>query len=79
MLPIIEMLTNDEINDALARVVLARKGVTGKKADSILESAESRVTFKNVKMPDGKTYLFATVGLLQISATETPVPETNDG
>jgi hypothetical protein len=77
-LPIVEMLTTDEMNHSMARTVLIQKNIcsTDGEADALIEASELRVSLKNVKLPDGKTYVFATIGLFpKGTATKTPLPE----
>jgi hypothetical protein len=81
MFPIADMFTGDEVQEALARALLARKGVSAKDTETILRTADARVTYRNVKMPDGQTYMFAFVVVVkrEKSTTDTPVPEVSDG
>lgn len=81
MLPILDMLTGEEVEHALVKAILTRRNILGKEADALLKTAEARVTYKNVKFPDGNTYMFATVGIFRRdqSPTETPVQEVSNG
>ena len=83
MVPIIEMLTKDEVDKTIARGVLAQKGLSPKEAETLLKNSVVRVEFKNVKI-DGKTYLFTTVGIVRaepddVKSTSTPIPEAKNG
>jgi hypothetical protein len=79
MLPIVGTLVGDELKDAIARAVLARRGVTGPQADVVLAAANVVIEWKNVRLADGSQHLFATVGLFPRAQapTDTPAPETS--
>jgi hypothetical protein len=59
--PMLDMLTNEEVHKSILRTVLVRQGVTD--PDTFLESmnVESQVMYRDVRMPDGKTMMMASV------------------
>ena len=81
-LPIIDMLTGDEVTEAIVRFVLARKGVAD--PETCLKRATHQVSYRNVRLPDGSVSRFATVGLFLAAkeevrqASDTPIPEVKD-
>ena len=85
--PVIELLTGDEIQEALLRLVLSRKGLGAAEIDAFLRRAyQAQVSYRNVKFPDGSVSLFASVGIFspreqaRAVATDTPIPqEQKDG
>lgn len=80
-LPFVDMLTGDEIKEALVRLALHRKGIT--LSGDVMSLVDGEVSYRNVRLPDGSVSLFASVGVFrrpfETKATETPKPETNDG
>lgn len=74
--PAVEMLTGDEVKDALVRYVVNRKGVPV--TSELLAQIDSEVSYRNVRLPDGTVTMFASVGLFEKpkSPTDTPHPKT---
>lgn len=73
--PTIEMFTQDEMHPALVRAAVAR---TVPNPDAFLENndVETRVVYRNVRLPDGSTSLFASVAIFSVrpKTEHTPVP-----
>jgi hypothetical protein len=80
-LPIVEMLTPDEAEEAFVRFVLYKKGIL----EPDTSKFASKVGFRNVRLPDGSLAMFVAVAVLNApveesrKAVDTPVPEKNDG
>lgn len=84
-IPIVDMLTGDEIQEAIVRFILERKGVDRSDIPLTLEGSQVQMAYRNVRFPDGTLSLFATVGIFakpipKVKAeakpleTDTPVP-----
>ena len=82
-LPIVEMLTGDEVQEALSLYALQRKGWAAPDAAVEIKRSVVQVGFRNVKLPDGTLSLFATVGVFKMpetrDATDTPLPKEANG
>lgn len=87
-LPVVDMLTGDEIQEAIVRFVADRKSLDPEE----VKQAQVQLAYRNVRLPDGTLSLFATVGLFsQVPApsskksvvrppADTPIPvEKKDG
>ena len=81
MLPIVDSLTADEVQEALAKALLAKNDVPASKIPSVLASADVIVKYKNLKPANGTVFMIATVAIIERppSATDTPLPEKGDG
>lgn len=88
-LPVVDMLTGDEIQEAIVRFVAERKNLD----HDTIKQAQVQLSYRNVRLPDGTLSLFATVGLFRAdppapppkkvavrSPADTPIPvEKKDG
>lgn len=83
-LPIVDMLTGDEVQEAIVRFVQERKDISPDE----LKGAVVQLSYRNVRFPDGTVSLFATVGIFPgqkkkdaVRPTmDTPIPvEKKDG
>ncbi len=73
--PILDMLTNEEVHRSILRTVLSRQGIAD--PDSFLEnhSIESQVLHRDVRMPDGTTMMMASVVITKATA-KAPVADS---
>jgi hypothetical protein len=84
-LPVVEMLTGEEVQEALSLYALQRKGWSAPDAAAELKLSTAQVSFRNVKLPDGCASLFATVGVFKPvpvepkDPTATPLPKEANG
>jgi hypothetical protein len=76
--PVLDLLTNNEIHQALLRAVLVRQKVQD--PDTLLaeNSVESQVMYREVRLPDGSEAMMASVAITKVVPHPAPPAPTTD-
>jgi hypothetical protein len=75
-LPISDMLTAEELHQAVLRAVLLRQGITDPDTFMAENDVQSAVTYRDIPLADGRMVMMPSIAISKVAPKLPPQPQT---